>query len=216
MCVAVYVPKGEKISKEIFDNCENANPDGCGFAYVKKDKIEVCRSLEGAKLWQHLKRINGKHNIVLHFRIATHGEVSLENCHPFRVSKSLILSHNGILNIKLKDKTRSDTYALASLLGSLPDGFLERGVYRWLLDEAVSPDKLLFMDGVGNVTIIGENRGSWVEGLWFSNTYWRAKKKSYVPSGYYGSIGGSECEQCGRVHYGVGDFCWTCSRQSYS
>ena len=41
MCIAIYKPKGNTISKDTLKNCFDNNPDGSGFMYAQNDKLVV-------------------------------------------------------------------------------------------------------------------------------------------------------------------------------
>ena len=74
-----------------------SNPDGFG---VFNDKGEVFKS--GDKFSEkHISELvdlfKDSKYVVLHLRMATHGEVNDENSHPFKSSSGYIMSHNGVI-----------------------------------------------------------------------------------------------------------------------
>jgi len=68
------------------------NPDGYGA--VKTDGT-VFRTLDWLAAWSWYEK-NSAHVAVSHWRMATHGVVSIENVHPFRARKYEVF-HNGVL-----------------------------------------------------------------------------------------------------------------------
>jgi predicted glutamine amidotransferase len=127
MCIIIVSPVGSPLPKyEILENCFNNNPDGAGYMYNTKDGIVIDKGwfifeefMEGIKELKKKIKVR-KHNIVLHFRFATHGKTDSETCHPYPISdsdedlKSLYISdgdwglaHNGVISW-CDDKSDSD------------------------------------------------------------------------------------------------------------
>lgn len=108
MCVIIIKTAGHKLpSKTELRMAYNRNHDGCGFV----SESDHYKSLTFEDFWQRLKKVPVSENCIIHFRWATHGEVSLANCHPFydRASRTWFM-HNGILPIvPFKGKTDSET-----------------------------------------------------------------------------------------------------------
>ena len=175
MCIAVYCPKGKRITQETFFECWNSNDDGGGFMYVKNGLQIVKEVDDPAKLWMQYKKALkiAASPFVLHFRIATSGKVNKENCHPFKVNDGLAVVHNGMIDIKIKAKSLSDTVHFTKLLRRLPRNFLNKGWARELISGYCSGSKLVFLSSAGEVEIINEHLGKWDSGVWFSNNSYK-------------------------------------------
>lgn len=172
MCVIVVKPAKQTLKKNVFKQCWEHNKDGGGFMYAENNKIHIFKSMDIEIFWKAYQSIKPhKKDVVLHFRIATGGPINLENCHPFAVNKNLAFAHNGILPIKHNEK-QSDTSVFNDIvLKNLPTNFLEYEGMKTLMEGYIGYDKITFMDSLGNITILNEAEGEWVDGLWFSNTY---------------------------------------------
>jgi glutamine amidotransferase len=91
------------------------NPDGCGWAIIHGDKIKLSREMKGSKAVVKFLADREQYPdgwALFHARIATHGTVGLDNCHPFKVGgdSRVLFAHNGILNISLSEgDLRSDS-----------------------------------------------------------------------------------------------------------
>lgn len=185
MCVAIYKPENVQTpSLDTLKKCWDTNPDGAGFALCTggdKCAIEIHK---GYMTWKQFKAAFEKYrladfagNMLLHFRIATHGSISPGNTHPFslagdvkllkhtNVLTNYALIHNGILPIK-PERDISDTMEfcrrLAPLYQNIPSVF----------------DLIEGMTGNNKIAVMTRERvhlfGQWerVEGVYFSNLLW--------------------------------------------
>ena len=100
MCVIVTAPAGFLPSSDELEAMSRANPDGFGYAYrtpdgfFRSDKSDCARPL-----LDHIAQNRDmfvKCDVLLHFRLATHGDVCTDNCQPIRLSDSEFFAHNGI------------------------------------------------------------------------------------------------------------------------
>lgn len=81
------------------------NHNGCGFV----SDGHFYKGLNFQTFYQKLQRVSVDEMCIIHFRLATHGSVCDENCHPFMYG-DLAFAHNGILNIQpIGDTTDSET-----------------------------------------------------------------------------------------------------------
>ena len=96
---------------EILKNASAMNGDGGGLAYIKDGKVhwEKGMHVTGEYIQECIKQESIQLPIIVHFRIATHGGVNSELCHPFAISaedgedladagydEAGVLFHNGI------------------------------------------------------------------------------------------------------------------------
>lgn len=190
MCLLVVNQNKTGITEAQFNAAHTANPDGFGIAYRNaQGTIKIYKDLRGAKpAYAAYRKIREKNSgaFLLHFRIATHGLVDLDNCHPFQVSEKLVFAHNGIINLESEDPTQSDTAAFCQILQGLPIGFLDNEASKVLIALAIGNSKLAFLDDTGKVTIINEKLGHWNAGEWYSNASYQEAPISY---GGYGGFG---------------------------
>jgi len=207
MCIIVYKPKKVPMpSPEIMKNCFKANPDGSGFMYRADDMIHISKgymTLEAlqAAIKAAAETVNLKAtDVVIHFRISTHGSVVPENCHPFPLSNdssdlkalSIVcpraLAHNGILHeygeFTNGETDMSDTMYFAKMLSGVKDRFIEPV----MSSHAAKGSKFVYMSGAGKSVSFGmfKPKGS---GLWFSNTGY-LKPIPPLPASCHYSFGG--------------------------
>lgn len=104
MCVIIYVPKGVELpSVEELKAAYMRNHDGCGFV----SESDNYKSLHFSTFMRKLAKRNINENVIIHFRLATHGTVKVGNCHPF-YKGGYWFAHNGVLPIVSEnDKTDS-------------------------------------------------------------------------------------------------------------
>lgn len=107
MCVIIYCPAGVPApSLNELRAAYKRNPNGCGFV----TKSLHYKSLHFSAFYRQLKKRDINQDLVIHFRLATQGSVSVKNCHPF-FNKGYWFAHNGVLPIRKKnDKTDSQIY----------------------------------------------------------------------------------------------------------
>lgn len=183
MCIAILNTAGT-IKQKTFKHCWDNNPDGGGMAYAKDGKIKVVKELkcwkELCKQYEQVRSENPEANILLHFRIATHGKINETNCHPFLVNKSLGFIHNGMIYGKGLEVSKefSDTYLFnQTILKRLPQNFLKNEAILKLLEEYIGFSKVIFLDGKNDWAILNEDAGHWKDDNWFSNSTYKAQPK---------------------------------------
>ena len=184
MCIIVVKPKDKKLDKKVLKHCWDRNKDGGGFMYAGQHGIVIRKELHNFdKLWNDYKKriINTKQelnkNVVFHFRIRTHGEIDKENCHPFYINNGkMAFCHNGtISNMKTsKDSKLSDTLRFRNhILNHLPKNWIRNQALLTLIYEFISYNKFAFMEENGDVHILNEEKGTWDEGIWYSNSMYK-------------------------------------------
>lgn len=166
----------------LLEEIYHSNSDGLGVMYATvnaaKPGIKVRKWLPGSakearKCVASLP--NDDREVAMHWRMRTHGDINLGNCHPYPVGDAGWLMHNGVLSIgNDKDKTRSDTshyieryvdpQAFAGNVTSVP--------YLTLLSDHIgSGNKFVLLSKDGRMGIAGRHRGIDLADLWWSNTY---------------------------------------------
>ena len=185
MCVAIYKPENVQTpSLDTLKKCWDANPDGAGFALCTGGDKYAIEIHKGYMTWKQFKAAFEKYRLadfagdmLLHFRIATHGGISPGNTHPFSLTKDVkllkhtnvrtnyALIHNGILPIKPEGDI-SDTMEfcrrLVPLYQNIPSVFN-------LIEGMAGNNKIAVMTRE-QVHLFGQ----WecVKGVYFSNLLW--------------------------------------------
>ena len=198
MCIAIVKPAGATITKETLGYCHDRNPDGCGFAYVNVDrngkrKLRTRKDMEFESFYRKLEKAiskNPESPFLIHFRIKTHGKIDLANCHPFMVDRNHVFIHNGTISGVGSDLEKSDTRLFnESVLRVLPKNWNQNSGIKKLIEEFISYSKLAVLNLDGEVNIYNENKGEWVDGVWYSNSSYKKpvktkKYKAKTNSGY--------------------------------
>jgi hypothetical protein len=146
------------------------NSDGAGIAWVQDNVLHIQKGYFRWKpLWKKLKELES-FPVMLHCRLATHGSVKAENCHPFLLSNRMAMAHNGMLDIKplAPDMTDSETFGKLILEKFTPEEMKQERVHN-LLSMAVSPGKIALLDRSGEFIFLNRHLGVEFDGIWFSN-----------------------------------------------
>ena len=179
MCIAILKPKDKTLTKELLETCSENNRDGCGFAYVNDNKEMIIKKFMDFKsFWKEYKKVQDDKTMLIHFRIATHGNVELANCHPFKLNEHMALIHNGIISgYGSKTENISDTKDfIDKVIGNISYKMWKNPSFRTLVSGNIGYSKLVILDTDENYYIINENKGEWVDGVWFSNSTYQKKK----------------------------------------
>jgi hypothetical protein len=122
--------------------CFDNNPDGAGLMWREPSgKVHIFKGWMKLGQMQRWIRANQDRlkdtDVVLHFRMATHGTVAPGTCHPFPITRDVgilrkidcvtdrAMAHNGVLTAwGDKSKTLSDTMVFVKYLSGLSDTFI--------------------------------------------------------------------------------------------
>ena len=180
MCIIVSKPMGvEMPSERTLRNCFDYNNDGMGWMYNYNGKVIGTKGYmkfeEGYRVLKELDEKIGlkDRGLVLHFRITTSGGTCMENCHPFPISNKgkdlkkldfvtdIGVAHNGIISgyIPPKGSPYSDTQLfIKNYLYDIKEeheDFLTNPSLLFAIEKTVG-SKLCFLDGEGNITLVGK------------------------------------------------------------
>jgi predicted glutamine amidotransferase len=197
MCILIANKSKQLLSKETIKNSLENNPDGVGFMSAMQGDIITYKLPANSKLdtvWSTYKewRDSCPNTVYIHFRISTGGDLSLNNCHPHKITNNLWVMHNGILTLKHKDSL-SDTARLAQLLSQ--DSKIEENIFKnetlasqSVLEWARGSNKLIFLRNDGKNVYINKQLGHTDKlGNWYSNhtyTYGANFEHDYSYSAY--------------------------------
>lgn len=192
MCIIVMKPAGKTIPNERLETMWRKNSDGAGFMYAEDGKLHIVKGLMTLERFKNaLESVGQENKIVMHFRIRTQGAVKEEMTHPFWVNANLGMAHNGTI-AKVSSETtnlRSDSAAFALMLSreyADPLVAIKNKFHRDMIEAYIgSQNKLVFMDNTGDTWILNESAGTWEDGVWYSNTNFRASYSYYGSSSYY-------------------------------
>jgi hypothetical protein len=196
MCLLLHKPANVTFNDAQLTDMYTRNKDGFGVMYAEDDALYTDKGIGDVKAWIRFFKRHAHREACFHLRMRTHGDVDLENCHPYDVfgfdkeayTMPIALMHNGILSSgNKKDTTKSDTWhyirdIIRPLLKASP-ALLHEPVFEELVaDHIGGNNKFALMDASGKVVILNKNRGVEWGGAWFSNTYaWGARDNDLYP-----------------------------------
>jgi len=181
VCLLTFLPAGVHPDTGALFNGAEVNEDGHGFAIVTDRTILVQRGMDAEQMIDAFAAARREHPhgpAMFHSRFSTHGEVSLDNCHPFAVGADArtVVAHNGVLpaNVQpVKGDPRSDTRIAAEMF--LPTfGALRLRATRKRLERWMTPANKMAILTVDprfrqRAYLLNEDEGMWHEGIWYSN-----------------------------------------------
>ena len=209
MCIIVAKPAMVKMpSKKIIKNCFENNPDGAGIMVSVRGKVYGYKGLMNYEsVLNKLQKIEKKFgplyklNVVMHFRIGTHGGNIAANTHPFPVCgkyksmraiewiSDLGMAHNGIItdvsyHKDIKCENVSDTMVfikhIVNPIAKLTNIMENPDILEAL--RLASGSKLCFIDGKGNMEVLGAF--TFEDGVFYSNATYKEKRVTYVSKPY--------------------------------
>lgn len=183
MCVIVRQPVGLSLNRNEVEDMFTTNPDGLGIMWAENGHVAVAKALPDneAHAWEFYHKHCGQadREYLIHFRLATHGNITMANCHPIRVTGEIGLMHNGIMRCVEEDKKndRSDTRVfaedyLAPILKKNP-GLMDEPALVEMMEHFVGGANIVaLMRNDGQVVMLNGDLGEHYKGMWVSNKYW--------------------------------------------
>lgn len=203
MCIIVAKPAGIRMPDElILKNCFANNPDGAGIMLASRGKVYGYKGFMNFEAFQaKLAKLGKKFgklrdlNVVMHFRITTHGGSIAANTHPFPVSNSyktmrqlewvsnLGMAHNGIItcvssHIDVKKENVSDTmvfnrrvvYPITRNVDIMSNKAIQETI------RLAAGSKLAFLDNQNRMVLLGDFVMD--DGVYYSNTTYKEARYS--------------------------------------
>lgn len=180
MCVAIAQAIGLTIPEDILSKCFRANGHGGGFAFVSDNEIVIKKGFmkEESFLenYQKFRNTFPDTPFLVHCRIATKGVVGETNCHPFKVKGGAMI-HNGTLWGGSLHDEKSDTREFAEILhNNLHKANVQAHVAS--IGDAVNGSRLAFLYKDGTTVLVNDKKpAEWIDGIWYSNTFWQHYKR---------------------------------------
>jgi hypothetical protein len=154
-----------------FNNAWSINSDGFGIAYTHKHQIHISKTLIKEKALELIHSIPTGAPAILHWRMGTHGSVSLDNVHPFDlplISNERIAwvgAHNGVLSAQPVIKDLTDSEAYFRTIKKLSIKLIESDIAR------LGYGKMAFLSSQGQILLANESQGKWRStDVWQSNS----------------------------------------------
>lgn len=184
MCILINHPANTNFSDELLADFYDYNSDGFGAMYAEAGKLVIIKTLGKPEEIEALYKKELAHrDCIIHYRMKTHGDIDLDNCHPYRINDDIWMAHNGILAMGNPiDKRKSDTwhfieYIIRPALNADPDLIFDLDYQEYLEGMIGNGNKFAFMHKSGKSVILNEHAGVKHQGAWLSNTYaWSAHK----------------------------------------
>lgn len=194
MCIiAIKNAKQKPFTEEMVRTMFTNNPDGSGYMTTENGKVSIRKGfMKVEHLLSSLASISPDLPVILHCRIATHGNVTQGLCHPFPVVSDFSkmrakktkcdigMVHNGIISCADSSHDVSDTMSyiqsVVSPLLSLNEHALQSSAGKSILATSCG-SKLAFLDGKGRITTIGDFQI--YDGYLFSNASY--KERVWLP-----------------------------------
>ena len=197
MCLATLTTNSATLTDDEIRNAWEANSDGAGIAYFDATgKVRTFRALTLPEFREGYAALiaDGRHRspMAIHFRLATHGDATIRNVHPFHMDAHTVVCHNGMFPIESVG-SRSDTSIfvgdvlpkLGALwfddahLFDLVEAYCQNGYANKLVLLTDNPDAEFA------AYIVNESAGHWNDAktIWFSNrSYERSRRKGATRS----------------------------------
>ena len=186
MCIAV-LNLNKQISENDMYQMWQTNRDGAGLLWFDGKQLQTFKMLIETdsdfyefRLQYKRAYAEGESGVIVHFRMATNGDVHENNCHPFTYNdkngNENALVHNGVIRgydynlFKPSDKISStDTYNFIqkNMVGiDIYNPYQRKNIEKLI----GSYNKFIVMTETGDVFILNASSGYWLtDGNWYSN-----------------------------------------------
>lgn len=197
MCLLVKQPATTAFTADFIEDVYQKNSDGFGVMYAEDGKVHVYKCLPRTAQEMvdfYVKHAEGR-DCIWHARMQTHGDIDIDNCHPYKVTDDIYLAHNGVLSCgNASDKTKSDTWhfirnIMRPALTADPDLMLDPQWQAFIGNMIGTGNKFGLVRADGEMVVINEKSGVEFVGAWLSNTYAWSTYKFGFRSAYQSQSG---------------------------
>lgn len=109
MCVIITTRNKLRLKNSTLALAYESNPHGWGIMHAEDGQIFIAkRASDFTDFLCELKNVPDDSPLAIHFRLATHGKVNDNNCHPFMVWSNVAYMHNGIIRFKNLEKLTAE------------------------------------------------------------------------------------------------------------
>lgn len=157
MCLIFTNKANQSYNRKALESAFRSNPDGLGILLWDGSQWIVERHLD-TPLEPILDKLSTYDKFAIHFRYATHGKISLANCHPFSLGEGYYLMHNGVLPYNPSKSNRSDTWQLSQYLKAMGVSRFTKGQWKAflpILKESIGGDRILIATPRGTILRLG-------------------------------------------------------------
>lgn len=182
MCIAILRKPNAEIPEHFLRNGYENNEHGAGFMYAQNGQLIIKKGyFSFESFFEEYQQVPKECVVAIHFRHATHGAINAENCHPFPINDNFALIHNGVIPgfgseevSDTGDYTNRYLHYLFNLFDESKLNLLdlhapENLAFRYTLYTSSQGNKLVILRSNGEYLISGENKGKWIDNVWYSN-----------------------------------------------
>ncbi len=173
MCLIIKNLEGKPIPFSVIRAAVKNNRDGYGRLDLPSGKVRKTMDMQEA-----VKMAMEPGKAVHHFRLSTAGTKSVDNVHPFEITKNWLLFHNGSVP-SFNGKVNSDSSNLARFLGRMNKKDWEEAF------ELFDGNRFLAIHRRTGECIQRGDQWTQKDGIWYSNSY---HFRSDTMVGVYGNL----------------------------
>lgn len=173
MCLIAHVPAGKKMPDDYIDSAYRGNDDGIGvMSEAGIEKFLGRKALKRAKRYIHSLQ-DDEIEFGVHFRYATHGDVTAHNCHPHELPNGNgWLMHNGVLQAYTARATRRDSDTAIFAQEHTDKAAVDDWKTYWgKIAQDIGSNKLLIMLPDFQFITVNGDYGVERDDIWYSQTY---------------------------------------------
>jgi len=120
MCLIIHGKVGNLLKTDL-NKAQRNNRDGFGI-HLENNNVLYFTSKDQPTAKSVLSQLDASLKATIHFRLATHGNLSKSNLHPFQIGRRIYFMHNGMLfdDEYYSECGLSDTALIAAKIANKP------------------------------------------------------------------------------------------------